>query len=282
MSTSSTVRAWSNTDATNSGTDANITSSDSQSPDTLDNNVRSIMAAVHKNMDDLGGALTAGGSANALTVTTEQVLESGQLVAGLRICLKAASTNTSAAVTFAPDGLTAVAIKRADGTALAVGSIQAGAFLDLVYNTGTSEWWGANIGPGGNAPGSVQASFSAYLNASQGFPQNVATKLQLGSTEWNVGSFYNTGTYRWTPPAGTVLLTAVAQGSFANAFTVSIYKNGSVYKTGDTLGAGSVLATAMAQANGTDYFEIFLTTNQAGNPSPATGAANTFFQGTMV
>lgn len=147
MSTTETIRAWSTTAASNATADAAISSSDSQSPDTLDNNVRSIMAAAKKQMNDIGGALTAGGSANALTVTTNQVLESGQLTGGLAIVLKTASTNTSTTVTFAPDGLTAAAIKRADGSALAVGSIQAGMFLILVYNSGTSEWWAANIAP---------------------------------------------------------------------------------------------------------------------------------------
>src|ERR1700736_5125437 len=106
MSTTETVRAWSTTAVSNANGDAAIASSDSQSPDTLDNNVRSIMAAVKKQANDVGGALTAGGSANALTVTTSQVLESGQLTGGLALLVKAASANTSTAVTFAPDGLT--------------------------------------------------------------------------------------------------------------------------------------------------------------------------------
>jgi hypothetical protein len=147
MSTTETVQAWATTNAGNTSSDAAISSSDSQSPGTLDDNIRSIMTAVKKYAKDIGGALTAGGSANALTVTTNQVLESGQLTGGLGIVVKAASTNTSTSVTFAPDGLTAAAIKRTDGSALAVGSIQAGMFLLLIYNSGTSEWWTANIPP---------------------------------------------------------------------------------------------------------------------------------------
>src|SRR4051812_163851 len=107
MSTTETVRAWSTTAASNNTADAAIASSDTQSPDTLDNNIRSIMAAVKKQENDTGGNLVAGGTANALTVTTNQVLESGQLVAGCRVDVRAASDNTSATVTFAPDGLTA-------------------------------------------------------------------------------------------------------------------------------------------------------------------------------
>jgi hypothetical protein len=43
--------------------------------------------------------------------------------------------------------LTAQPIKRADGSALAVGSIKSGMYLDLVYNAGSSEWRCANISP---------------------------------------------------------------------------------------------------------------------------------------
>ncbi len=153
MSTTETVRAWSTTAATNATADAAIASSDSQSPDTVDNNIRSIMVAVKKQENDTGGALAAGGTANALTVTTGQVLESGQLAAGLRLLLRATADNTSTTVTFAPDGLTAANIKRADGSALAIGSIKSGMYLDLVYNTGSSEWRCANILPVGAASG---------------------------------------------------------------------------------------------------------------------------------
>lgn len=147
MSTASTVRAWSTTPASNNTADSDITSADTQSPDTLDNNIRSIMAGVKKDADDTGGALAAGGAANALTVTTNAVLGSAQLAAGLRLLVRATADNSSATVTFAPDGLTAANIKRADGSALAIGSIKSGMYLDLVYNTGSSEWRAANIAP---------------------------------------------------------------------------------------------------------------------------------------
>lgn len=147
MSTAENVQAWSTTAANNASADANINWAEGQDPASVNNSARSMMAAITKWKNDTGGNLTAGGSANALTVTTGEVLINAQLASGLRVCLKAASTNTSATVTFAPDGLTAQNIKRADGSALAVGSIQAGMFLDLVYNSGTTEWWAANIPP---------------------------------------------------------------------------------------------------------------------------------------
>ena len=145
------IQYWATTNAGNANSDPAIASSDTQAPNTVATNIRSIMTALAKARLDVFGGLTAGGTPNALTVTTNQVLLSAQLTGGAALMIKAASTNTSATVTFAPDGLTAAPIKRADGNALAVGSIQAGMFLFLVYNSGTSEWWAANIPPEGFA-----------------------------------------------------------------------------------------------------------------------------------
>src|ERR1700687_4418497 len=122
---SESIQYWATTNAGNANSDPAISSSDTQAPNTVATNIRSIMAALAKYHLDANGGLTAGGTANALTGTTHQVLISAQLTGGLAIMVKAASTNTSASVTFAPDGLTAAAIKRADGSALAVGSITA-------------------------------------------------------------------------------------------------------------------------------------------------------------
>lgn len=151
------VEAWSKTAATNSAADAGINWAEGQDPASVNNSARGMMAALAKQSDDQGGGLAAGGTANALTVTTNQVLASGQITDGLRVMLKATADNTSATVTFAPDGLTAANIKRADGSALAVGSIKNGMYLDLVYNSGSSEWRAANIAPatGGGSGGLV-------------------------------------------------------------------------------------------------------------------------------
>jgi hypothetical protein len=151
MATAENVEAWSTTAATNSSADSSINWAEGQDPATVNNSARSMMAAQAKHEDDQGGGLAAGGTANALTVTTNQVLSSGHVTAGLRLLLRATADNTSATVTFAPDGLTAANIKRADGSALAVGSIKSGMYLDLVYNSGSSEWRCANIAPARSA-----------------------------------------------------------------------------------------------------------------------------------
>jgi hypothetical protein len=137
MSTTETVRVWSVTAANNASADSAISSSDNQSPATLDNNIRSIMAAVRKAVLDISGNVVAGGSANAITAVTNGVLESAQITDGLYLKVRAASANTSTTVTFAPDGLTAANVKRADSSA--------------------SEWRAANIPPATNLGQDINA-----------------------------------------------------------------------------------------------------------------------------
>ncbi len=157
MGTTENESAWSTTAASNNSADAGINWTEGQDPATVNNSARGMMAARAKTRLDQGGSLAAGGTANALTVTTNQILSSGHVAAGQRLLIRATADNTSATVTFAPDSLTAANIKCADGSALRVGSIKSGMPLDLVYNSGSSEWRCANIAPasGGSSPGIV-------------------------------------------------------------------------------------------------------------------------------
>lgn len=75
--------------------------------------------------------VTAGGTANAITVANELPITSYEM--GQRISFKAIATNTGAA-TVNVDGLGVKAIRRADGTALSAGDITNGRIVDLVYD----------------------------------------------------------------------------------------------------------------------------------------------------
>ena len=74
---------------------------------------------------------TAGGTANALTLTPAIALTSYQ--AGIRMTFLAANTNTGAATVNA-SALGAQAIKKGDGTALVAGDIIAGSIYTIVYD----------------------------------------------------------------------------------------------------------------------------------------------------
>lgn len=74
---------------------------------------------------------TAGGTANALTVTPSPAIAS--YVEGLHLRVKIATTNTGAA-TVNVSALGAKGLKRADGTALIAGDLIGGTIHDLVYD----------------------------------------------------------------------------------------------------------------------------------------------------
>lgn len=135
MGTALNVQAWSTTAASNDGADSTIgTVANSSSPTTVDDWARGIMASVKKHSLDIGGGVAAvGGTANAITITTNQAISSGHQGAGFSIRFKAGATNTTA-VTVAVDGLSAVAVEDVTGAALVAGSIVSGGIYDLAYN----------------------------------------------------------------------------------------------------------------------------------------------------
>lgn len=138
-------QSWSTTAADNDDADAGINWLEGQDPGTVNNSARGMMAAVKKYIGDTDGLGTAGGTANALTITTGQAISLAHLADGYRIGVWAALANTSATVTINVDALGTKTIKRADGSALAVGSIQAGMFLDLAYEAGAGVFCATNI-----------------------------------------------------------------------------------------------------------------------------------------
>ncbi len=298
MSTTETVRVWATTNAGNATADSAISSSDSQSPDTVDNNIRSIMVAVKKQANDTGATLVAGGSANALTVTTNQVLETAQLP-GTNLKVYALADNTSTTVTFSPDGLAPLNIVRADFTALSVGSIKTNMLLDLNYNS--AGWVASNITPvTAGTLASNMALFSARPSGDQAIATGSYTKISFQTEDFDIGSHFDAATnYRWTPPAGYIRLAAyvsVKNVSAGSVVGLKIFKNGTTIvkeltfamssaATGSAILAGSI--EAFDNPNGTDYYEIFIansdTAYSVGQVAASFGSGNaTWFMGHMI
>lgn len=166
--TSENLQLWSTTAADNDDADAGINWLEGQDPGSANNSARAMMATLRKYVKDTDGALTAGGTADALTVTTGQGLANSHLADGLRIGVWAAGTNTVTGVTIAVDGLTAKTIKDAQGNALAVGAIVSGMFLDLAYEAGAGVFCATNIN-------------STYVVASKANTFTAAQTIQLST-----------------------------------------------------------------------------------------------------
>jgi len=126
------VPSYSTTAGSNS-TIAGINIAEGWAPSSVNNALRAFMADVRKMYDDGAGKNVAGGSANALTVTTASSWSA--LADGIIVAFRAASNNSSTTVTLAVDGLTAKNVYRQDGTALQVGDIVAGGIYIAAYSS---------------------------------------------------------------------------------------------------------------------------------------------------
>lgn len=105
----SSIFDWSTTAASNSNSDSGITWAEGQLPGTVNGSARAMMGRVAELVKDMGGALTAGGSANALTVTTNSAFTTN--VDGRFLAFRAASNNTTAA-TLNVNGIGAASIRK--------------------------------------------------------------------------------------------------------------------------------------------------------------------------
>ncbi len=299
--TQENVRLWSVTTGTaNATTDGLIASSDAQSPDTVDNNIRSIMTSVKRQADDQGGWIVAGGTATALTATTASGITTAMLVNGLRLCVRTASAATGAA-TIAVDAATATTIKKQGGGAIAAGDWASGDILDLVYSSTATAFIAANISaPTAGSFGSALALFSARPSGDQVIATGSYTKISFQTEDFDVGSYFDAATnYRWTPPAGYIRLAAYVSVKNVTAGSVvglKIFKNGTTIvkeltfpmtlaATGSAIYAGSI--EAFDNPNGTDYYEIFIansdTAYSVGQVAASFGSGNaTWFMGHMI
>jgi hypothetical protein len=139
----------------------------------------------------------------------------------------------------------------------------------------------------------IAPKFSANKNGTNqtGVADGVATKLTFGTEARDVGSYFDTTNSRWTPPAGDYAIGGFAYVSSSTGsvyyVNLSILKNGSTVVGGSTLsqvglsiGVG-ILPTFAVVANGTDYFELFITVfHAAGGVAVVDGTvANTQFYG---
>lgn len=73
------------------------TMAEGMSPASVNDGIRSLAALLKKWQEDIGGALTTGGSANAYTLTTNSVIPSSGYAAGMSFAAIASFANTGAA-----------------------------------------------------------------------------------------------------------------------------------------------------------------------------------------
>jgi hypothetical protein len=129
---------WSKTAATNSGADPSINWAEGQSPSSINDSARAMMARTAEYRDDISGLLATAGTSTAYTVTTNQGLASvpndGQLLA-----VTVHATNGTSP-TLTADGGTTYPIQSSPGVAIASGSLVLGSPYTMKFSTTNSSW----------------------------------------------------------------------------------------------------------------------------------------------
>ena len=128
-------------------------------------------------------------------------------------------------------------------------------------------------GPTGGSPGPVVGDF--FATGTGAVPTSVGVLVPAATIVGNSGGYFNAVTGRWTPPAGRYYLyswlsmAAPSGGNVSGA--VYLFKNGvQIPNVGvggyqGTANAGfNTSASAMVDANGTDYFDVRGYASQAG------------------
>jgi hypothetical protein len=147
------------------------------------------------------------------------------------------------------------------------------------------------LGVTGILTASNTKAFSAHKNGTDqaGIATITDTKITFGTEVFDVGSHYDTGNSRWTPPAGKVKLHAqvyFSTGLTANTFcAVAIFKNGVIFRWGLAVTAaitGSQDVTCIDDANGTDYYEVYANVSTGSTATASGSIPHTYFMGWVL
>jgi hypothetical protein len=221
---------WSTTAANNATADASINWAEGQDPGSVNDSARQEMGRVAEFRNDITGTITAGGTANALTVTANSgftTLANGRMVAFI-----AASDNTTAA-TLNVNGIGAKSIRKMDGSgdaALVAGEIQAGGVYLVVYNTAMN----------GAAGGWL------LINPTEGI-QGTFTPVMKGASTAGAGT-YTTQTGFYTR-IGNVVTYAIQLAWSAHTGTGTMFLDGLPFTSAASIFVGSTIFINMTFAN---------------------------------
>jgi hypothetical protein len=132
------LHLWSRTAASNATADSSINWAEGQSPSSVNDSARAMMARIAEWRDDIGG-LTTGGSATSYSVSSNRGFASAAAMDKAVLTIIPHVTN-GAAPSLAVDGLTARQLRTATGVNVPAGALIAGTPYMLIYLNATTEF----------------------------------------------------------------------------------------------------------------------------------------------
>lgn len=240
---------WSTTASSNANSDSTINWAEGMDPGDVNDSGRAVMVRVAQILKDIGCVASAGGTANAITVTLSSAFSS---LANGRICGFIAASDNTGAATLSANSLSAKSIRMITGNgdvALSGGEIQAGGLFLCIYNTalnsGSGGWQLINPALLGKWIATVQGSAVSLSNSSTS-AQNIfasandALSVVAATTyRFRARLLFNTGT--------TTHTTAIGFGGTAT-FTSIAYLAHATSSAADTLATPQTRHVATASA----------------------------------
>lgn len=132
--------SWSRTAASNATADTTINFAEGQSPSSLNDSNRSMMARLADWRDDISGTITTGGTAAAYSLTSNQGFDTLAHMSGAMVAFIPHATNTGTC-TLNVDGLGAKALRSAPSVELAAGVLVQGAPYVATYVNADSAFY---------------------------------------------------------------------------------------------------------------------------------------------
>lgn len=191
-----TLYKWSQTASADATADGTINWSEGQSPSSVNDSARAMMAATAKYRDDIAGAIVTGGTSTAYTVSSYEVFDTLAHMNGQMIAFTPHTTN-AATVTLNVDSLGARPLRSAPGVELLAGTLIAGTAYTATYNNSDAIWYLHNFyGNPYNVPlgGALVYFGSTAPNSSFVFPYGQAISRITYATLFTLfGTTYGSG-----------------------------------------------------------------------------------------
>lgn len=135
-----TLYKWSQTASADATADSTINWAEGQSPSSVNDSARAMMAAVAKYRDDVAGAIVTTGTGTTYAVNTYQVFQSLAQLNGQVIAFTPHATN-GATVTINVDGLGAKPLRSAPSVELPAGVLVQGTPYAALYNASDAAFY---------------------------------------------------------------------------------------------------------------------------------------------
>lgn len=145
MANTGGIYPWSRTAATNATADSTVNWAEGQSPSTINDSARAMMASIAKWRDDIAGAIQTSGTSTAYTLSSFQDFDSLSDMSGQIIAFTPHTTN-GATVTLDVDSLGAKPLRSAPNVELQPGTLVEGTPYTALYNNSDGAFYLFGLG----------------------------------------------------------------------------------------------------------------------------------------